>query len=444
MVAVKGWRGIVAGWLLEVATRLDLADMVALLLKKSIREWGNPEASTRVLCVQRSIFEDDVYAMAQSTASICFGMLPKGKLYTVFRVFIAKNPDWKVLTEFNYHHGCCREELEAYGRFMERVFESLTKRWPFDAMLSGNFGYKEQQELMRIVESKGIPFIVLFKEGLVIPAYLNELPAKVIDGKRFLGSKLIFYSEQIRDAVLKSNAFEGAEFETAVSGIPRVDSMVDVPILNQKRIVFFSFFPEDKFRCFESSPETLKNAIQAADQFHRSVVRFAADHPQYDLLIKTKVAPRYVDYVRGLLEDELGGIPSNIEVTNEGAAAKMILDSAVVIAFQSTTAIEALVAEREVICPDFAEYFGDEPWDYFHEFPELVTYAKTTEDLGEAVLREGVSREESWRLQRETFLKRMVHGSDGLASERAVQEILASIEKRKAGHMDSNLKRANY
>ncbi len=402
------------------------------MLRKSIREWGNKEAKYRVLCIQRSIFEEDVRAMAERTEDVCFGMLPKGKLNDVFRHFIERHPQWRELSEFNYHHGCCREALEAYGTFMEKVLSILENQWPFDAVLSGNFGYLQQQEVARIVESRGVPFITLFKEGLVIPAYLEELPKKVIDRKRYIGSKIIFYSEQIRGAVLKSDAFAGAEFEVAVSGIPRMDRLVSAPAATKKRMVLFSFYPEDKFRCFESAPDTLRRACEAADQFHRSIYRFAAENPEWELLVKTKVGDRYLSYANDLLIKELGEFPSNIQVTNAGAAVKMILDASVVAAFQSTTAIEALVAGRSVICPDFSDFFGDEPWDYFQEDPELVTYAKSLTDIQRAAEKETGEQTDEWIAQRDAFLQRMVHGADGKACDRALEEIIATIEKHRA------------
>lgn len=429
-----GARGQIGGKLLSLATRLDLAYPVAWLLRRSIREWGNKNAKCRVLCVQRSIFEEDVRAMAARTNEVCFGMLPKGRLNDVFQYFIDRYPDpeGRKLTEYNYHHGCCAEALAGYRAFMARVVDLLYGLWPFDLMLSGNFGYLQQQEVALAVKNRGIPSVTLFKEGLVIPAYLNEMAGKVINGKRFLGSKIIFYSEQIRDAVLKSDAFEGCEFEVAVSGIPRMDQLVGAPLPEKRKIVLFSFYPDDKFRCFQSAPETLKKACAAADRFHRMFFRFAAENPDWDLLVKTKVGSRYLEYAQQLLDAELGGQPANIVITNSGAAVDMILDSRVVAAFTSTTGIEALVAGRTVICPDFAEYFGDEPWDYFQDDADLVVYAKSPEDLRRAVEAKQTGRDPGWRAKRDAFLRRMVHGADGKACDRATGEILKSIATRRS------------
>tara|TARA_R110002096_G_scaffold42144_1_gene113705 strand:- start:246 stop:1568 length:1323 start_codon:yes stop_codon:yes gene_type:complete len=428
-----GWKGQVAGKMLGVGTQLESASVVAWMLRKSIREWGNKDAKHRVLCIQRSIFEEDVRAMAERTDDVCFGMLPKAKLHDIFRQFVDRHPQARELTEYNYHHGCCREALEAYGTFMEKVLSILGNHWPFDAVLSGNFGYLQQQEVARIVENRGIPFITLFKEGLVIPAYLDELPKKVIDRKRYIGSKIIFYSEQIRDAVLKSDAFDGAEFEVAVSGIPRMDRLVGAPAAKKKRMVLFSFYPEDKFRCFDSSPDTLKRACDAADGFHRIIYRFAKDNPDWELVVKTKVGERYLTYARDLLVAECGEVLANVQVTNAGAAVDLIEEARVVVAFQSTTGIEALVAGRTVICPDFGEFFGDEPWDYFQDHPELVTYAKSLTDIEQAVRGSGenVEKQGPAPQRRDEFLQKMVHGADGKASERVIEAIVASIESRK-------------
>ena len=428
-MAEMALRGQIGGLFLGLSTQFDQARAAAWLLRRSLRVWGNAEAKYRVLCIQRSIFEDDVRAMAERSDDVCFGMLPKGKLHDIFRYFVDRHPEKDELTEFNYHHGCCRDALDAYGTFMEKVLCIFRDLWRFDALLSGNFGYLQQQEVLRIVEERGIPFVTLFKEGLVIPAYLPDLAKKLIDGKKFAGSKIIFYSEQIREAVLKSNAFEGAQFDVAVSGIPRMDCLAEAKPPDAKRIVLFSFYPRDKFRCFDSEPETMKQACEAADRFHRMIYRFAAEHPDWELCVKTKVGSRYVDYARDLLNLELGEKPPNVRVTNAGAAVDMILDSTVVAAFQSTTAIEALVAGRTVVCPDLSAYFGDEPWDYFQDRPELVSYVRSTEDFEKVMRNAGLQDNNAQQGDRDEFLRQMVHGADGMASQRAVDEIIATIEK---------------
>ena len=415
--------GTLLGW----AAQGDSATFAAWLLRRSIRVWGNPRAENRVLCIQRSIFEDDVRAMAERTDEVGFGMLPKGRLDDVFQVFVRRHPDHTRLTEFTYHHDCCAEALAAYGEFMERVLTQLWSAWPFDAVLSGNFGYTQQQEIARIVEKRCLPFITLFKEGLLIPAQLDSLSSEYIDGKRFVGSKIIFYSEQIREAVLKSDAFHGREFEVAVSGIPRLDQLVSAPLPKSRQIVLFSFYPPIKFRCFQAGSATLEAATRAADAFHRMFFRFASENPDWKLVVKTKVGAKFLNYAQQLLEAELGEQPSNVEITNTGEATQMILNSRVIAGFTSTTGIEALVAGRTVICPDFAEYFGDEPWDYFQDDPDLVTYAKSLDDLQRAVDGGQSEGDAAWLARRDAFLQRMVNGADGQACERATREILDSI-----------------
>lgn len=394
------------------------------------RRIGNRNAPTRILCIQRSIFNDDVIALSKETDDIEFVFLPKGKLYELMCFFVEDHPEFQELSENNYHDGCCKSSIRKYGAYLGRAMRHFLNALPCDGLLSGNFGYKEQQELVRYFEERGLPFIVLFKEGLVIPAYLDELPKKLLKGKIFLGSSILFYSEGIRRAIVRSDAFEGRQYRTAVTGIPRLDMLVGVPRPRKKKIVFFSFYPPDKFRCFQSDAKTLERACEAGRRFHIEVIRFAESHPEWQVTIKTKVGPRYIRHMQEVLS-EFEDRPENVEVTNQGHATDLLMEAQVVIAFTSTTSLEALVAGRDLICPDFSDLFGDEPWDYFQDYPELVTYVRTADDL-EAVLeadsRAGNSDEEV----RNEFLRMMVHGADGLASERVNREIMETLDWRRS------------
>ena len=412
---------------IRFCVKRDWPWVVSRLLAASCRRVGNPRAKKTVLCIQRSIFVEDVYAMAKATDEVNFILLPKAKLSSILHAICDGFEDFKRLTEYNYHSGCCVEGVTRYREFLGRLISAILKLMPFHAVLSANIGYKEQQELPDLLEGHGIPFLVLFKEGLVVKDKLKTFAARVQNGKKFTGQKVIFYSEQIRDHVLTSTAFAGRSVESAVTGIPRMDHLAKASEPKPKQLVFFSFYPPDKFRCFDGDPEKLSQACEAGDDFHREVVQFAGRNPDWMITIKTKVSSRYIDYVRRFLDEAKSKLP-NVVLTSTIPAGELLVDSEAVIAFQSTTCVEALIAGRKLICPDFSSYFEGEDWDYFTEHPQLVSRLTTCEQIEARLKAEDLENSEHLNRLRDDFLQQWVHGADGKASERVVHEILESIE----------------
>ncbi|MFT5465688.1 MAG: hypothetical protein ACI8UO_000783 [Verrucomicrobiales bacterium] len=415
--------------LIRWSVRLNLPALTAVLLWKCTRLLGSKAPEKRILCVQRSIFEDDVKAVAQVDSKFQFALLPKSRLNDIMEVFLQKDPQFIDLTEFNYHHGCCEKSLLRYRAYLDKVIGHFQKRWPPDALFSGNFGYKQQQELAKVFEARGIPIVILFKEGLVLPEHLDKMREALVDRKRFLGNKILFYSEQIQDAILKSDAFENCEFETAVTGIPRLDRLAHAPKSTEKHLVFYSFYPEDKFRFFGLNEQIYKEVCEKGRQFHLEILRFAERNSDWHVTIKTKANAKYFNFVRDLI-DARSSTLQNVRLTSNDNAAELLLDSSAIATFASTTGLEALVAERLVISPDFGEFFGDEPWDYFRDYPDLVCYAASAEDIEEALKQPAATASEKGNSRRDEFLLKIINGADGKAGARVLSEIASCIDQR--------------
>jgi broad specificity phosphatase PhoE len=74
------------------------------------------------------------------------------------------------LREENYHTpGFCESAKKKYNLYLLKMLPELQKWLKFDAVMSGNFGYPEQQELELVCEALNIPFIILHKESFIIP-----------------------------------------------------------------------------------------------------------------------------------------------------------------------------------------------------------------------------------------------------------------------------------
>ena len=285
---------------------------LALLTKK------HNSGGDGVLCLSRSVFADDVLALAENGGSLTYYSFPKNLLRDFVRRFFPAG-----VVEATYHlpeYAECRERLYRAVRRMMRAFLVLR---PCRCVLSGNFGYLEQQELFRFFRDSGRLGAVLFKEGIALqnmqaPSSL----ARVFAGKRFLADLALFYNEEIA-AMMAGAGVPGLEpSKCRPVGVPRMDRYHGRKSLPDKSLVLFSFYPEDKFKYFVSDAGVRQGLDGRAAEFHRAVVAFAVDHPEWSVVVKTKKSPHYLDYVRDLARAETGGsLPANLTITADAPPA---------------------------------------------------------------------------------------------------------------------------
>lgn len=395
----------------------------------------NDRGNFTVLCFGRSVFLNDVMALAAFGRQIKYLVISKEYFGIIFHNFFDKF-DLIQLSEKTYHSAdFCREGKKEYNSYLFRVLPTLQRLLKFDAILSGNFGYQEQQELEDVCAKQKIPFIVLHKEGLITPGSESGW-ASVYAAYKFRGARALFYNERMLN-IYRGISFSGVtKKNSVVVGMPRLDfyfSMVkEKP--PRKRVLFFSFYSDDKMQWLTGGGENKVQQIrQRSHDFHKWVIGFAVEHPDIPVTIKTKMSSHYLQYVQGIIKNDFQqSMPPGLTVINFGQVSDLIRNASVIISFNSSTCLKAIAADRFLISPYFGDLFSDKSWDYFGEFPELVNYAKTEKDLTELVMNSALPVPDNQRQKIKTaFLKDLVFNSDGQASRRAEQEIINTIQEYK-------------
>lgn len=391
----------------------------------------NPKCRSQytVLCMGRSVFTDDLKAMATYSGQIKYVTIWRTYFQMVLHHFI-KGPEEEKLTEANYHtHDFCKQGKQSYYLFLNKMFPALHKLINFNAVLCGNFGYPDQQEFEEVCAEKKTPYIVLRKEGLASPG--SEAGwARMMKTYKFRGTKILFYSEGIMVELLKNGFSNLSDDQFQVVGMPRLDKyflMRDNKNL-KKQAVFFSFYPDDKFLCLINDEEKNKQARKRTEDFHKWVINFAVKHPDIKIIIKTKAADYYVKYVEKILSDNFKENIPNLAIINFGEVSDLIKDSSVVLSFLSTTCLMAIAAGKMLITPYFGDLITDKEWDFFAGYPELVNYAKTEEDLEKYILK-SCEHFDCNLPKKNECLEKFLGNSDGRASLRAEEAIIETIEQ---------------
>jgi len=395
----------------------------------------NDSGDFTVLCIGRSVFINDVKALATFGNKVKYIVISKEYFGKIFHHFFDRY-DLKTLTEKTYHNpGFCLEGKREYNAYLFHLLPVLKRLLGFDAMLSGNFGYQEQQEIEEVSTQQNIPFIILHKEGLITPG--SEAGwAGIYSFYKFRGAKALFYNRRMKDIYCGLSSSGVTEKNSKIVGMPRLDFYFPMAKSKptRKQVLFFSFYSDDKMQWLAKENESQVRQIrQRSDDFHKWVVKFAANHPDIPVIIKTKMSSHYIQYVQGIINDNFKQAISNLTVINVGEIIDLINNASVVIGFNSTTCLKAIVTNRLLISPYLGDIFSDKSWDYFGEFPELVNYAKTEADLTKLIMNSasGPVSDSQGEKRKVDFLNDMVFNSDGQASRRAELEIINTIQEYK-------------
>lgn len=421
--------------LIALAARFNqpgLAARLAWVLTRTI----DTNSDRTVLCIGRPIFDEDIEELSRHGGTLNYVIMPKTVFVEIFRHFapqlILSHARYHEISEYDEQKRRCRE---FYAAFLAR-FIHVSRA---EAILTANYNYSWQQELAAAARGMGIPFVVLFKEGIsplfaegVSPQAAYDMLVAKYTNNCFIGDRLIVYNDRIKQG-FANVPVPGIRPEIVEAvGIPRFDRYFRLDEAGSS-IVFFSFNFEDKARHLGLAPEVFEKYEAKTREFHAEVLRFAAAHPERRVIVKTKNNLKYLRYVQDIAAElGLSDLP-NLTMTNQGDVFELIKGAHAVIGYNSTTLLEAFAARRIVMSADFR-------WgpvrDYFDEHPGLPNYVTTAQDM-EAVLARSSKGRPLDDPQLYPLLYERIHVPDGKASARAEAAIARAIVERRPAQAEA-------
>lgn len=395
---------------------------LARLLSRSIDRQGG----YNVLCLGRPIFDEDIEELAKYGGTLNYMIVPKAVFISIFNCFLPQ----LVRNHAKYHELTELErEKTRYREFLEAFLEHFRRGVRIDAILTANYNYSWQQELAVAARNRGIPFVVLFKEGIsplfaegVSPQQAYDLLVAKYTNNRFIGDRLLVYNDRIK-AGFSNVRIEGISPEMVeVVGIPRFDRYFRLESPG-RNVVFFSFYFEDKARHLGLTDEESEKYLAKTREFHVEVLKFAAAHPDIPVTIKTKNNSKYLKYVETIASETGHAGLANVVITNQGNVYDLIRGAQAVIGYNSTTLLEAFAARRIVMAADFR--WGSVR-DYFDEYPNLPHYVTDARDMANVMSSVGAGRPID-DPDLNSLLRERVYIPDGQASARAEAAIRRAI-----------------
>lgn len=408
----------------------NMPRLSALLLALTSRK-VNKKGEKKVLYLGSRISLDDIYAMAKYSGRYQYIYIERFYLGYILKKFVG----YSDINENNYYV----DERYLPGRkdtyeYVDAMFRHLKVYLGFDALMSSNIGYIDQQELFQIARDRGVPVIVLLKEGMVHPKNEDEY-FSVYENKRAICDLFLCYNESIKKCILRLGVPGLNDEKMKVTGIPRCDYYVQEDGGNQRdQLVFFTFDTDVKFREVIHDEKRFMQAREIGRHFCHNVLELALRRPDIRVVVKTKPNKRYRKEMEEVAGDYYGGsqLPENLVVTEGGSAKDLVLESRWVLGINnSTTLLEALLVSRPIGCPDFSSVVDPAEWDFFSDMDEHerpVAYISNVDELLEFVNWEGDTSgpaPASGQAGSQSILKHYLYSTDGRASARAERELAA-------------------
>ena len=228
------------------------------------------------------------------------------------------------------------------------IYDRLRERFPFDLILVPNDNYFFIREFIDIAHGDGIKTVVLDKEGIISPhSYLAE-SKRARDYTPVIADHIFVWS-------YRQKSFWGEKGvppeRITVVGQPRSDLLFQPPgneldryfEVRQPLVTAFSFL-DTAYMPSAYVNETGGSWSAMKADLHEAVAALAERHPGYNFVIKCHPQQRDLKSIRKKYER------ANVRVIGGAALGnELILRSELVIAFQTTALIEAMLVGNKAI-----------------------------------------------------------------------------------------------
>ncbi len=403
--------------LLKNLSRFHLRSVAARLLASYV-EVPRRTDDLRVLCLMRSHFSRDV-ALLEKLTPLSIYKIPS-KLLTRVQHGIVPWDELRLPETQTWFANCPQPAAVAARRHTHRlgriILAGFLARHRIDAVLTPNVDYWQENALQQACADAGVPFLVLSKEHYVSPFFRKRRIDKcTASGLKFVGAGVAIFGDCTRPTLVSSGVCD--DVRVTVTGAPRFDEWRDPAIANpapadRRYITMLSF--SRVFAVDDAFLKSLEIFAQAAN-----------DWPEVDFVIKCKNGD---DKAR--VAKALQALPSSRLFVRVGmSVAPLLGHSRLILGFNSTALLEALLSRATLCVPHWADTDRDsgdlvfDPAD--PETSAVMNFLGSPETLTAAIARAvSENRPEENTGARLSLLRRYYHVPEDTTSSAAVEKFI--------------------
>jgi CDP-Glycerol:Poly(glycerophosphate) glycerophosphotransferase len=375
-------------------------------------------------------FIQDIHALKRASHDVGINLIqiPYEPFYLIAALFFPES-----VRDGSYEAENMHNPQIQYRQLIRNIFKLWdVEKW-CKIFLTPSDSFFWIREIIHILKEKGIPCIVIDKEGTISPHSMENHSRQIIERYPFISDLIIVWSERQKSFWMRTGVVKD---KIIVAGQPRSDFFFDrgawlpkrkLPCGDKPMVLFFTF-------------ETDAYAPVPGDHIwydlrhdlHTALIALAGDHPEICFVVKTH--PQQID--RFAVEKEFAdaGV-SNISVLHGPEIARhLIVCADVVIGFQTTALIEAMLAGKRIIYTEWSKevYVNRHNLIPFHEAAGIDTVHSRQDfiDLLETILQQKSFEVSSEELTaRKAFVDIFIPNADGNVSRRIIGHICQIINK---------------
>jgi hypothetical protein len=411
-----------------------IARLIALLPASIITSWFSAKLELirkaegpKVIILDEGRFRDDLIGMSE---------------YSQMELYRCPREAQDRITRIVHYLNKADTDLESDLmdlRFLCKVLEDLKQRAKMSAIMSAAVYYRRNILWERACKKVNLPFVCLHRESAVEePDVLRRLvrEKKLNFHRPFYGHQIFAGSNHFKAALVESRYVK--EDMVVVTGLPRFDisyhRLQQSKNSDSKRVVLFSFMPAFSVPEVHETHGVHIEAgfVELFYSVHQVIARLALANQGYEFIIKPKwYSGLWKELIDRALERELGDYdmrPANLFVTDTQAAQDLIHNSGLVVAFNSTTIVEAILQKKPTIVPWYAEAAGQYQHNVFYKkYEDAFLVAKSEKEM-ETRVGEFIQGNLVDHTQPEQLLSDVCGPHDGKSSERIERAILGLQE----------------
>lgn len=241
-----------------------------------------------------------------------------------------------------------------YLKIINRIFPLVFRILKIQILFSGSVHYLQDHDIATIAKNKNIPFVVFHRENIFFTKKQIEQQKKQYENYLISNADLIFVNNEDTKDIIQSTI--GKKSEVII-----IQSLVNTKTLKHSKniknyITLFSF--TDNYGL--GALNYFSNSVRWHSLFqivHLNFLKLVDKYPNENFRIKVKWSGGWLMSVKKIwFENFNKKFPDNLKVLNENYDSHNIIkNSKFIIAFNSTAILEAGLANKEVIIPNFAE-----------------------------------------------------------------------------------------
>jgi hypothetical protein len=227
------------------------------------------------------------------------------------------------------------------------LFEQLQTRFRPNLIITANDNFAFIREFIHVAHEQGIPTVIVDKEGTISPHSFEAEARRARENTPCISDHVFVWSHRQKDYWQKRDV--SADHITVI-GQPRSDLFYawtedNISGFFDKRqplITLFSYF-DTAYIPYESVQQGISWKAMKT-QTHEDILRLAKSHPDYNFVIKCHPQQLDIDAIRSQYQAPNLRVIGGARVANE-----LIQRSELIIAFQTTSVIEAMFLDKRVI-----------------------------------------------------------------------------------------------